>query len=142
MFSYKIGHDASIPETMARNSEIPEELGRVQFILSDKTGTLTQNEMIFKNLSMEHSKYDHTQTDQIIKILEKQCNLEQGPMADIFEKIRLEKLPASNFDTPNPEQIHEKKHKKRHRSGRHKSGGRVGDPSSKKLRTAKRTNDR
>jgi phospholipid-translocating ATPase len=37
---------------LARNSQIPEELGRVQYILSDKTGTLTQNDMVFKKLSI------------------------------------------------------------------------------------------
>jgi len=36
--------------TEARNSSIPEELGRINYLLCDKTGTLTKNEMIFKNL--------------------------------------------------------------------------------------------
>ena len=44
--------DQLIPNTIPRNSAIPEELGRIQFLLTDKTGTLTQNEMHFKRLSL------------------------------------------------------------------------------------------
>lgn len=49
-YSYSIQNDQSIPGTIVRNRQIPEELGRVEFLLCDKTGTLTRNEMIFKQL--------------------------------------------------------------------------------------------
>jgi len=57
-YSYCISHDEkNIVGTIARNSTIPEELGRIQFLLSDKTGTLTQNDMIFKKIAMEHAQF-------------------------------------------------------------------------------------
>lgn len=52
-YSYCIYKDEDMPNTIPRNSTIPEELGRIQFLLTDKTGTLTQNDMIFKKMSME-----------------------------------------------------------------------------------------
>ncbi|GKT27358.1 Probable phospholipid-transporting ATPase IIB [Aduncisulcus paluster] len=42
--------DRKIPNTLVRSSHLPEQLGRVRFLFSDKTGTLTQNEMVFKKL--------------------------------------------------------------------------------------------
>lgn len=49
-YSWQIGRDKTIPETVVRSSTIPEELGRISFLLSDKTGTLTKNEMRFKKV--------------------------------------------------------------------------------------------
>ena len=45
-YSWMISRDKNIPETVVRSSTIPEELGRISYLLSDKTGTLTQNEMV------------------------------------------------------------------------------------------------
>ena len=53
---YGVGiyRDEEIPGTIPRSSTIPEELGRIQYLLTDKTGTLTQNDMTFKKLAMEY----------------------------------------------------------------------------------------
>ena len=62
-FSYKISNDEHLPETVCRNSSIPEELGRIEYLLSDKTGTLTYNDMIFKKLSVNETLYTSDDLD-------------------------------------------------------------------------------
>lgn len=58
-YSHCINTDKEIEGTVARNSTIPEELGRIQYLLTDKTGTLTKNEMTFKKIQMEYASFDH-----------------------------------------------------------------------------------
>lgn len=42
---------------LARTSDLIEELGQVEFIFTDKTGTLTKNEMIFRKCSINNIIY-------------------------------------------------------------------------------------
>ena len=45
VYAQQIMNDPEIPNTIVRTSTLPEELGRIEYLLSDKTGTLTQNGM-------------------------------------------------------------------------------------------------
>lgn len=82
-YCYGIHKDEQIPETIPRNSTIPEDLGRIQYLLTDKTGTLTQNDMIFKKLAMEYAQFDLENIEDVREMLEENCNTGDGPMIDI-----------------------------------------------------------
>uniref|UniRef100_A0A8C6XDR4 Phospholipid-transporting ATPase n=1 Tax=Naja naja TaxID=35670 RepID=A0A8C6XDR4_NAJNA len=64
-YGWMIMKDDNIPGTVVRTSTIPEELGRLVYLLTDKTGTLTQNEMIFKRLHLGTVSYGTDTMDEI-----------------------------------------------------------------------------
>lgn len=60
-----IERDQDIPGTVVRTSTIPEELGRIEYLLSDKTGTLTQNEMDLKKIHVGTVSYANEAMDEV-----------------------------------------------------------------------------
>lgn len=52
VYASQIQSDRKIANTIVRTSTIPEDLGRIEYLLSDKTGTLTQNDMEMKKLHL------------------------------------------------------------------------------------------
>ncbi|XP_073961977.1 LOW QUALITY PROTEIN: probable phospholipid-transporting ATPase IIB [Choristoneura fumiferana] len=57
-YSWTIQRDKEIEGTVMRSTTIPEELGRIQYLLADKTGTLTKNEMVFQKLHLGNALFD------------------------------------------------------------------------------------
>lgn len=74
VYSYYIVNDNKIPNTIVRNSSIPEELGRISYFLTDKTGTLTKNEMEMKKVHLGTSAFTQDLNEEIFKSLAKYCS--------------------------------------------------------------------
>jgi len=82
-YSLGINNDKAIPDTVARNMMIPEDLGRIEMLLSDKTGTLTQNDMEFKAFFVDNSKY--VKKEVYVELKENMINItnkDSSPFSD------------------------------------------------------------
>lgn len=65
VYAYQIEHDSSIPNTIVRTSTIPEDLGRIEYLLTDKTGTLTQNDMEMKRIHVGTVSYSGDAMEEV-----------------------------------------------------------------------------
>lgn len=66
VYAWFIHHDAGIPGTVVRTSTIPEDLGRIEYLLSDKTGTLTRNEMELRKVHVGTVSYGGEAMEEVI----------------------------------------------------------------------------
>lgn len=64
-YSWFIQRDPGMPGAVVRTSTIPEDLGRIEYLLSDKTGTLTQNEMEMKKIHVGTVSYANEAMDEV-----------------------------------------------------------------------------
>ena len=119
-FSIIINRDKDIPNTIARNSTIPEELGRISYVFSDKTGTLTKNEMIFKIIAMETEIFAEDKFNDLKEIVLDECKESEAPLSDLINKTTIG-LDESSSSISSKSQIETGEVKKKKRLHRHRS---------------------
>jgi phospholipid-translocating ATPase len=90
VYSWFIQKDNQIPGTVVRSSTIPEDLGRIGYLLTDKTGTLTQNVMIFKRLHLGTVSYTNENRTEISNLLDQQFKTKPTSVQE-NQQIPLEK---------------------------------------------------
>ncbi|KAF7583915.1 phospholipid-translocating P-type ATPase, flippase family protein [Clavispora lusitaniae] len=78
VYASQIHKDQDIPNTIVRTSTIPEDLGRIEYLLSDKTGTLTQNDMEMKKLHLGSICYAGDTLDIVSEYISKSFFAEQS----------------------------------------------------------------
>ncbi|KAF4608233.1 hypothetical protein EYR40_000577 [Pleurotus pulmonarius] len=112
-FDKQIWYEKTDQATLARSWNLADDLGQIQYIFSDKTGTLTQNSMVFRMCSIGGKAYrgdprltEEDEEDDIV--LEKDIP-EVGGKTDIRLSAAQESTSSAsgqesgNFGVPNPQ---------------------------------------
>ncbi|KAL8680550.1 MAG: hypothetical protein Q9186_003241 [Xanthomendoza sp. 1 TL-2023] len=94
VYAWSIERDQGIPDTIVRTSTIPEELGRIEYLLSDKTGTLTQNEMELKKIHVGTVSYANEAMDEVSSYIRQ--GFTTGSATDVLQSASLV-TPSSSY---------------------------------------------
>ena len=80
-----------------RTFNITDELGMIEHVFSDKTGTLTENSMVFRQLSLDGVIYDHLSQAEMIR---RATQVEKENEKMSREKAKLKRLLSGSSRAP------------------------------------------
>lgn len=104
-YSWQMQNDPEISGTVVRSTTIPEELGRISYLLTDKTGTLTQNEMVFKKIHLGTVAYGSDSFELVASTIQSlSANIQAGgPSGELENSKAMPSLFNSNNVMRRPE---------------------------------------
>uniref|UniRef100_A0A6B2KXQ5 Phospholipid-transporting ATPase n=1 Tax=Arcella intermedia TaxID=1963864 RepID=A0A6B2KXQ5_9EUKA len=93
-----------------KNSNLNDELSKISYIFSDKTGTLTQNLMVFSKASIAGKKYDDAGSGQLKKVRKTSPEvleflLHMALNHDVLPEEAQTPEEMPNFQAPTPDEI-------------------------------------
>lgn len=91
VYAWFIHRDPGIPDTVVRTSTIPEDLGRIEYLLSDKTGTLTRNEMELRKVHVGTVSYGGDSMEEVTSYVRQAFSDNTGNTDTLF-------TPSASFD--------------------------------------------
>ena len=97
VYSYMIQRDIEVPGIVVRTTTIPEDLGRLSYLLTDKTGTLTRNEMVFKRIHLGKVSYTPEYFDEVAVMLKQSFSPQNS--ANQSSNHRRQDSSTSNIST-------------------------------------------
>ncbi len=110
MYNYKTQESAKV-----NSSDLNEDLGQIEYLFTDKTGTLTENEMIFKYFAINGHIYE--EKDGLIYKLDRNTNNSTPELLDndsiikliecltLCHNVQLDLTSKENYNASSPDEL-------------------------------------